>query len=169
MKIARENRLAPINSSAIIAVESPADNPDLVKKLRAEWPGKKPGEQLREMLLKDYRTRPAFDGPNLDGWYGGSDLQIEATMRLLYYYSKQTVFLVVDRLQSADVSDPGKGVNAWMHREVRNGVRTDEFLKAVIWCKHPDIQKTPAELAKCSTDPEIQKLLKPIDTPQKKP
>jgi hypothetical protein len=155
--------------SGIILVSSPCENKDLVKELRAEWSNKESSEQLREKLLKDYETKPKFNGKSLDGWYEGSNLQIEAIMRLLYYCSKQSVPLVVARLKSFDVADPGKEIDAWIQREARNGVRTVDFIKAVAWSEDPDIRSALVDIAKRTNDKTISEALSGIGATTKKP
>ena len=167
--IGRQYRYVNYIPSGTFCISSPVEDQELVKNVRAEWAKKEPAEQLREILTKEYQTKPEFNGESLDGWYKGSNLQIEAAMRLLYYYPKQGVPLVVARLKALDVADPGKQLEAWMRREVRNGVRTDEFIKAVTWCEHPDVRAALADLAKRTTDQEIAKLLKMVGVPKQKP
>jgi hypothetical protein len=56
-----------------------------------------------------------------------------------------------------DVRDasPLKG---WMMRDVNNGVRTIDFIKAVSCCQTPITQDALADLAKRTDDPEIKKV-----------
>jgi hypothetical protein len=155
--------------SGMMGITSPVEDKELAKKLRAEWANNDPAEKLRQDLIKDYQTKPVFNGKSLDGWEEGSDLQIEGAMRLLYYFPKQGVPLVVARLTALDVADPGKQLNAWMLREVRNGVRTDEFINAVAWCEHPDVRAALIKIAQRTTDPEIVKVLKSVGVSKPKP
>jgi hypothetical protein len=88
----------------------------------------------------------------MDGWYVGSNLQVEAVLRLLYYYPKETAPLIAARLRSFDVSDTGGVLERWTKREARNGVRTDEFIKAVRWSREPVIRDALAGLARRASD-----------------
>jgi hypothetical protein len=144
-----------------ICIGSPVEDKELLGETRAEWAHKDCAAQLRDMLLKDYRTTPVFNGENLNGWYPGSNLQIEAVMRLLCYYPKEAVPLVAARLRSFDVADAPREGDEWMLREVRNGVRTAEFIEAVAWCEHPDIRSALADIAKRTNDKEIAEALGP--------
>jgi hypothetical protein len=137
--------------------------------VRAEWLGKVATEHLREILLKDYQTKPIFNGKTLDGRYEGSNLQIEAAMRLVYYYPKQGIPLLVARLRALDVADCGKELDAWMLREVRNGVRTDQFIQALAWCEHPDVRAALTTMARRATDREIAKVLRSAGVSNQEP
>lgn len=155
--------------TGIISITSPVEDQELCKKVRGEWAKKVPAENLRERLLKQYQTKPVFNGKSLDDWSEGSDLQIEAALRLLYYYPKHGVPLVVARLKALDVAKPGQADDAWMLREVRNGVRTVEFIKAVVWCEHPEIRAALADVKKRTTDQQIAELLEEVGMPKVKP
>lgn len=93
--------------------------------------------------------RGVFNGRSLDGWDVGSSLQIGAAMRLLYYYPQQTTNLIAERLRRLDVSKYD------MKREVTNGVRTGEFIKAVVWSKEPAIRAELQRIFRTTTDSEI--------------
>jgi hypothetical protein len=42
---------------------------------------------------------------------------------------------------------------------VKNGVITDDFIKAVAWCEAPDIREALADIARRTDDPAIKKVL----------
>ncbi|HKB36347.1 MAG TPA: hypothetical protein VKD72_07835, partial [Gemmataceae bacterium] len=90
----------------------------------------------------------------LDGWDEGSDFQIQAALRLLYYFPQETAPLIATRLRSFDVQKAGD--SAWRKREVKNGVRTADFIKAVSWCKAPPIKDALADIARRTNDPDIK-------------
>lgn len=81
-------------------------------------------------------------------------------MRLLYYFPRETAPLLAARLRALDVRPP-EGQDGHMLREVRNGVRTADFIKAVTRCKEPALREALAELARRTNDPEIKKVLPP--------
>ena len=76
-------------------------------------------------------------------------------MRLLNYFPKETESLIAARLKSLNVRPPKDG-NGWMLNEVKNGVRTIDFIQAVAWCKLPAIQEALADIAKRTDDPDIK-------------
>jgi len=112
-----------------------------------------------------YGTDGVFQGPSLDSWSLGSHLQIQAAMRLLYYYPKESSSLITERLAKLDVkrtSARGKGSpgtdaesDARVRREVANGVRTDEFIKAVAWCPEPKIHEAVRTIFTTTDDIDI--------------
>jgi hypothetical protein len=84
---------------------------------------------------------------------------------MLYYYPKETATLVADRLRGLDVRRPaahGRGspaaeeeMDAFIRREVANGVRTDNFIKAVSWCREPEVRTAIRAIFKKTTDVDI--------------
>jgi HEAT repeat protein len=143
--------------SAIIAINSPVQSKHLREQLRTIWSNKDSAKKLFDSLLLDYATEGKFNGKSLDGWYEGSNLQIEAAMRLLYYFPNEAAPLIAARLRSFDVRDPGE--DGWMNREVKNGVRTVDFIKAVSWSSAPAIQKALDEIAKRTNEEDIKEAL----------
>ena len=132
--------------------------------MRGEWANKKePAGHLRERLLKQYQAKLVFNENSPEDWNEGSELQIEAAMRLLYYYPKQGAPLVVARLKTFNVAAPGQAADALMLREVGNGVRTAQFIAAVAWCEQPDIRAALADIAERTTDRQIAKVLEQVD------
>lgn len=91
-------------------------------------------------------------------------MQCTAAMRLLYYFPKETAPLLAARLHSLQVQNTGPSVGSqstdkemarWEKRELANGVRTDEFVKAVSWCPDPLIQKEMADIVMRTGDPDV--------------
>jgi HEAT repeat protein len=157
--------------SGMVLINSPVQSRQLRERVRAIWANKDPARMLLDSLLTDYATQGIYNGRTLDGWGEGSDRQIKSVLRLLYYFPEETAPLLAARLRSFDVRDRGrppdtaneKEWNAyrdrWANREVRNGVLTDEFIKAISWCRAPAIQKALADLAKRTDDPDIKAAL----------
>ena len=149
--------------SAITAVNSPAHMPGLRDRLRTAWSGPDPRRVLLDSLLIDYATEGVFNGRSLDGWDQGSDYQTEAAVRLLYYFPDEMAPLIAARLKGLlDVGDPGSG-DGRMNRDVRNRVRTVEFVKAVAWCRHSAIQQALAEICRKTDDEVVREALSGMD------
>jgi HEAT repeat protein len=143
------------------AISSAPGNRNLRESVQAIWSSKEPAQRLFESLLLDYSTEGIFNGHSLDGWSDGSNFQIEATIRLLYYFPKEAAPLIAARLKSLDVMKPakdGKG-DGHMLREVKNGVRTRDFIDAVRWCQEPDVKEALADIANRTDDPTIRAML----------
>jgi hypothetical protein len=169
--VGRPYRAVQYVPSGTIGITSPVKDRQLRERVRAIWASKDPARKLLDSLLTDYATEGKYNGKSLDGWDDGSDYQTKAAMRLLYYFPEETVPLIAARLRSFDVRDPdnpGEKANEeerdayltrWEKREVRNGVRTKEFIKAVSWCRAPAIQQALADLAKRTDDPDIKAAL----------
>jgi hypothetical protein len=129
----------------------------LREQVRKIWSSEDPSRKLFESLLLDYATEGVFQGPSLDSWELGSDLQTEAAMRLLYYYPKQTAEMISDRLRRLDVKEPSDngGVDAFIRREVANGVRTAGFVEAVSWCTEPAIREAIRTIFETTSDTSV--------------
>jgi hypothetical protein len=121
-----------------------------------------------DSLLRDYSTRGKFNGKSLDGWDVGSSLQIEAAMRLLYYFPTDCAELIADRIDQLDVTRTGppssqpasdSELDAFTKREVANGVRTDDFIAATVWSQHPDIIAALKRVADRTDDDDIVELV----------
>ena len=144
--------------TAMVVVNSPVERKGLRERVRALWLSNDPTRKLLDSLLIDYATEGVFNGKSLDAWGEGSDIQIQAAMRLLYYFPAEVAPLIANRLRSFDVRD-GED-SARINREVKNGVQTAEFIKAVSWCTVPAVEEALAEIAKRTDDPAIKEALK---------
>jgi hypothetical protein len=154
--------------SGCVVVNSPTQDADLCRQVRAIWSSDNPRQKLFDSLLFDYFTRGVFNGYALDGWSVGSKLQVEAALRLLYYFPTESAPLIADRLRSLEVYRTGppssqpaspEELDAFMKREVANGVRAAAFIEAVKWSDAPEIRAALAEIKARSDDPDIQMLL----------
>jgi hypothetical protein len=142
--------------SGNVVVNSPTATPVLRDLVRAAWAGDDPAKVLLDSLLTDYVTEGIFNGSSLDGWSEGSDYQVEAVVRLLYYFPDEAAPLIAARLRSMDVAArPGKR-DGWMLRDVKNGAYTLDFIKAVAWCKAAPVREALAEIAKKTDEPAIK-------------
>lgn len=143
--------------TAIIVINSPVENQVLRERVRVLWVSADPTKKLLDSLLLDYATEGVFNGKTLNGWGEGSDWQIQAALRLLYYFPKEAAPLIATRLRSLDVKQGGEG--GWMAREVKNRVMTAEFIQAITWSTAPAIKEALADIAKRTDDPAVKEAL----------
>lgn len=133
--------------TACVVINSPTHDAKLRDEVRATWAGKEPAKKLFDSLLADYATEGVFNGENLNGWYSGHYRQCGAATRLLYYFPKESEKFIAQRLEKLNV---GKG--DFMLQWVANGVRPEEFIKAVSWCKEPAVRAAVAGVFKRAED-----------------
>jgi hypothetical protein len=138
-----------------IVVYSPTRDKYLREQVRAIWSDPNPAKKVLESLLTDYATEGIYNGKTMNGWDQGSRFQVRAATRLLYYYPREAAPFIAARLRSFDV----KKAADLDRREVKNGVRTDEFIKAISWSAAPEIQDALADIAKRTDDPDIKAAL----------
>ena len=129
--------------TAIVVINSPTRSEKLRSDVRAVWAGKDPVQTLWRSLLIDSATEGIFNGNSLDGWYGGSDRQCAAALRLLYYFPRDAAPLVAERLGKLDV---GRG--DLMRQSVANGARAEYYINAVSWSKEPAVRTALAGVFK---------------------
>jgi len=143
--------------SGILIINSPLEKKGLRERVRALWSSNDPAQKLFDSLLLDYATEGIFNGKSLDGWSEGNDSQVQAAMRLLYYFPKETAPLIAARLRSFEVQEVGN--SGWMQRDVNNRVRIIDFLGAVSWCPAPPIVEALTDIAKRTNDPVIKETI----------
>jgi HEAT repeat protein len=141
--------------SQIIIINSPTERKELRERVRTVWASNDPRKKLFDSLLLDYSSEGIPGQKSLEKWSKGSNFQCQAAMRLLYYFPKETAPMISARLRSFDVRKTAD-YDAWMKREVKNGVYADHFIQAVSWCKLPAIQEALADIAKRTDDPDIK-------------
>jgi hypothetical protein len=137
-----------------VVINSPTRNPTIARVVRAAWTSGDSAKHLLQSLLVDYSTRGVRRGRGLDGWGYGSHFQVGAAMRLLYYFPREAAPLVARRLQSLKVN-VGPSAEAWQNRELANGTRTVDFIRAVSWCKHPKVRSALVGIFKRSREVDI--------------
>ena len=147
--VGRSYQAVRYQPTACIVINSPSHDAKLAQQVRTIWSSPEPAQHLLDSLLLDFASIGVFNGKSLDGWDVGSELQIGAAMRLIYYFPRQTTNLVATRLQGLDV---GKFNIA---TEVANGVRAREFIKAVAWSKETSIQAELQRICDVTTNPDI--------------
>jgi len=140
--------------TACIILNSPVETPNLRSLVRQIWDSPEPAQTLFDSLLLDYATLGNFNGQSLDGWSLGSHMQCSAAMRLLYYFPEETAPLLADRLKTLEVS-LGEGLETFMNREVRNGVRTKDFIQSLSWSTEPRVRKELDQVMKRAADVEL--------------
>jgi hypothetical protein len=137
---------------------SPVEVKLLRDRVREIWKSDDPTKRVLDSLLLDYATEAVTSkGESHDIGGLACKYQIEAAVRLLYYFPKETSSLIAARLQALDVK-AAKG-DDWTKREVKNGVDTLEFIRSVSWCKEPRIQEALAGISKRTDDKRIKEAL----------
>ncbi|QEL20686.1 HEAT repeat domain-containing protein [Limnoglobus roseus] len=142
--------------SGNVSVNSVSESREAREQLRAAWGGPDPAKGLLASLLTDFATEGVFNGSSLDGWDEGSRYQVEAAVRLLYYFPDDAGPVLAARLKGLDVVAAGGG-DGGMLRDVRNRVRTIEFIRAVGWAKAGPVRDALADVVKRTDDPAIRR------------
>ncbi len=155
--VGRPYRAVRYVPSLIIVINSPVESKQLRDQVRALWSSDDPAKKLVDSLLLDYATEGLFNDRSFPGENEATDFQCQAALRMLYYFPKETALLIAPRLRSFDVKEAKD--DAWLKREVKNGVRAADFIKAVSWCQEDVIQEALADLAKRTDDPHIKEAL----------
>src|SRR5262249_14123614 len=107
--------------------------------------------------LLDFATMETFDDAGtveLDA----SRFQSNAALRLLYYFPRETTPLIANQLRLLDIRQ-NKTAGSYSKRQITNGVRAEEFIKAVTWCKTLEIQAALDDIADRTDDLNIKKAL----------
>jgi hypothetical protein len=149
--VGRQYNAVRYQPTACIVINSPTHDPTICRQLRQVWTSKTPRQALLDSLLTDYATEGVFNGKSLDGWDIGSEFQIHAAMRLLHYFPKESANLIAERLRGFDV----RATDDFMRREVANGCRAREFIKAVSCCREPAIRQEIKSIFSKTTDVQI--------------
>lgn len=141
--------------TAIIVINSPVEDRALAKAVRDIWSSTNATQRLFQSLRFDYATEGVFNGEYLDGWDFASDLQCQAALRMLYYFPHETTAMIAGLLARLDVRLREGGLTSVIQREVANGVRAQEFIKAVAWSDDPAIRRELLDILRRTTDPEL--------------
>jgi WD40 repeat protein len=141
--------------SGNIVLTSPTQDTELARQLRGTWVSADPARRLYEVLLQDFNTRRDSD-PEIPAnpWIEASDLQVQAAMRLLYYFPRRSASLIAGRLSQLDVLDYGNVNAAWEKQMQTNGVASTDLIKAVAWSREPTIRAALLGIFKRTTDQE---------------
>jgi hypothetical protein len=130
--VGRSYQAVRYQPTACIVLNCPAHDAKLCAEVRAIWKSEDPRAKLFDSLRADYATEGVFNGRSLDGWSSGSDFQCGAALRLLYYFAQEAAPLVAGRLDKLDLGTH-PNVDVYIRRSVANGVRAEDFIKAVAW------------------------------------
>ena len=150
--------------SGCTVINSPIEDPIVAKALRDIWSAIEPRQALLDSLLIDFSTRGVNDAKDPEICDAASRVQCAAAMRLLYYFPRESSELIAERLKKLDVTRTGppssqpandSEMDAWLKREAKNGLRTDDFIKAVAWCREPAITKALNAIRERTTDEDI--------------
>ena len=149
-------------------LNSPTRDPELRREVRSMWHSEDPRQLLLDSLLFDFACRGISNGSSLDGWYIASRLQTAAALRLAWYFPDQSAGLLAERLDGLEVhdcwrkqeaADDGSTQDAFLLREVANGVSTHELVAALTWSKEPKIQAALERIAARTDDPDLLEVL----------
>lgn len=163
--VGRPYRAVRYQPTANIVVNSPTEDGDLRRVVRAIWASDQPSQRLLESLLADYCTECVWSGGKMpEGWHMAADLHAAAAMRLLFYFPRETADMIARRVRRLRVERIGPGAGsmhtpdemaAWERREMANGTRVDALVKAVAWCREPVIQEAVRAVFERTDDVDI--------------
>ena len=132
--------------TACVVLNSPTHDPVLAKEVRDLWAAVNPTQHLLDSLLTDFVTEKIVSpGEHYmpSRWMSTSDLQTGAAMRLLYYFPRQSVPLVEERLSRLD---RGKAIKYSVP------VATADMVEAVRWSDEPLIRAEVKRIFEQTTD-----------------
>lgn len=112
--------------SMCFVVNSPVQDTKLAEEVRSIWGKDGYSQKLFDSLVLDLNLRGE----------GTDEYQCGAAMRLLYYFPEKGVPLVRERIHNLDVTTLDYTV-----RREKNGVRSEELIKAVSWTQDKQIQE----------------------------
>jgi len=162
--VGRSYQAVRYQPTANIMINSPTHDVNLRRQVRQIWTSADARQKLFESLLLDYATEGVFNGRSLDGWELADKLQTNAALRLLYYFPQETAAMIAERIDVLKVAGTGPGsgsmhtdaeMDAWMKQTVANGVRADEFVKAVAWCREPAVEQALFKLFQRATNIDV--------------
>jgi hypothetical protein len=135
--------------SGSVVVNSPTHDPILAKEVREIWSATNPAQYLVDSLLTDFVTEK-IEGPSEDvalypyKWIRPGDLQCGAASRLVCFFPKQSVNMIVGQLSRLDESK-ATGDSDWPDS-------TAELINAVGWSDYPEIRRKIATIFEKTTD-----------------
>ena len=167
--VGRDYEAVRYQPTACIVVNSVTHDAQLRDAVRTLWSSDNAEQTLFDSLLRDYSTEGVVNGRSLDGWDIGSSLQVSAALRLVYYYPRDSASLIAGRLRTLRVERVGPGrdqqsndqeLEAYMKREVANGVRAGEFVAAVAWSDEPAVRAALDDVATKATDTDVLRAIR---------
>jgi len=156
--VGRSYQAVRYQPTAIVLINSPVYDPSLARSVRELWSRGDPADVLLQSLLRDYATASTVPVASPDSEVPremASRFQVEAAMRLLYYFPREATSVIAERTRALNVDDQGTNIRAYIRRNAANGVRPADFLGAIAWCREPAIQRVLAEILGRTKDREI--------------
>ncbi len=148
--VGRRYQAVRYRPTACVAVNSPAHDPDLCNQVRTIWSSDDPSRAVFESLCLDYAT----EGRSEWGQFYANLVQVEAAMRLLFYFPAESRELIAKRLGALDVrSRPSRAERR--NRDLTNNVCAEDFIAAVMWSGDPLIAKALADIRNRTDDERI--------------
>jgi hypothetical protein len=145
--VGRSYQAVRYQPTACTVLNCPANDPTLCAEVREIWKSKDPVKKLFDSLLADYATEDKSDGQSPNSIGVGDNLRSTAALRLLYYFQAESASLVAGQLDKFDVTaDPD-----WEHHSRRcaaNGLRSEDYIRAVSWCQDKEVQAALLRLFK---------------------
>lgn len=135
--VGREYHIFTDVPSATVKVCSPTRDARLCEQVRRTWSSSEPAQMLLDSLLSDFSLPPE----NETRTRYSSRLPYEAATRLLYYFPRESLSLIIDRLDHLDVTSPSSGYDA------------GEFVKAVSWSNEPELRASLLRILDRSSNP----------------
>lgn len=130
-------------------ITSPVQSKKTRGQLRQIWKTKNPRQRVFESLLVDYSMRGIEGDDYREGFSIAAGFQMQAAMRLLYYYPEESADLIAKRIEGLNVSGD------FSEAEDQDAIRADAFIEAVSWSKSAKIQAALAAISKKAKRTEV--------------
>ena len=150
--VARPYMAIQYQTTAITIINSPVHNHQLSGEVRLLWTSTNAAQTLLTSLLYDFSTNRDSSSDSFAEMGLRIDLSSAAAMRLLYYFPDKSAQLIADRLARLDVGGCHGNVTNVINRENLNGVRTENFIKAVAWSPAPAVRHAILDVFYRTTD-----------------
>lgn len=152
--VGRQYSAVRYQPTRMVIVNSPVEDKVFRDRVRAIWSSNDPAQKLLDSLLIDYSTEGIANGKSARGLFEASNRQVEAIVRLLYYYPREMAPLIAERLKRMDVRKR-KPDEDWRIRQAADGVDMIDFLKAIIWSKEPSVRAAIFDIFERTDDAHI--------------
>jgi len=137
--VGREYNPVRYQPTGCFVLNSPPRDSGFRNQVRAIWRSHDARRKLFDSLWADYTTIGIANGNSMDGYEYASELQCGAALRLLFYFPKETEALLASRLETLIVTKDTRS-DEFKRRLLENGVRSENFVRAVSWSKVPRIR-----------------------------
>ena len=142
--VGRKYKAIPLLSGGEGRVCSPVSQAAVRERVRKIWSSGNPRKKVLESLLLDFSTRGMLCDP-FDYREYGTRFQVQAAIRMAFYYPESTAGLLVKRLESFAVT--GDGYEDW----ISSGVRREKIIDAIGWTESKPINAALQSIAKKAT------------------